>query len=157
MIIRDAAMDVEGWRVIPGLYKMPLCQGLIGLVPLYTMSVLGHSDESSMQMCVLGYNRSPHRGTGLCEGGQLGNGCPVAMLPSPQHTCLHSLKAPTSPRRASRGLLKDPGIQTESRPPQPAERLLVFQTYSLLGTEAGRGTCDLPAPSRSPWNGLRNG
>lgn len=30
--------------------------------------------------------------------------------------------------------------------PQSAERLLVFQTYSLLGTEAGRGACDLPAP-----------
>lgn len=30
--------------------------------------------------------------------------------------------------------------------PQSAERLLVFQTYSPLGTKTGRGACDLPAP-----------
>lgn len=90
-------MDVErcplpSRRVIPGVYEMSHRSG----TSTYTISVLGHFNESSIQVWGLGpFGSLQH--TGLCEGGQLRNGCHIAKFPSSQHTRLHSLKIPAFP------------------------------------------------------------
>lgn len=83
--------------------------------------LLGRFNESPMQVCGLGYV-GPHTRAQACvrEAGLLGNGCPVAKFPSSQPTCLHSLTVPAFPLWASRGLLKDTGIQTQSLAPSPS-------------------------------------
>lgn len=91
-------------------------------ISTYTITVLGHFNESPIKVCGLGL-RGPHSSVEVASWEM------DALLPSSQQTCLQSLKVSAFPGRKKRLAQRHRDPDPKAAFSQPAERLLAFQTH----------------------------